>query len=749
MVDFLYFLHLSVTKFHQGGLLKSCAVESFVEDSEGNVIANLQLEYETNKSKRDEVLEEFHQNYSEFEGKVLEGLTLESTKPSPEPKRDHVSQIRASSSSSTILPNYSDELQDVTSTKFKETEGIACNAVMRSIQNLKTCAVASFENRAGKIQSNFILERETDEITNAGAKQEFINSFESKGVELDFDSMLIKHENIPNKRFEPRTQKNLAYMTSTVNVNEPLSQELDDKSSSEFVKAQAKTCAALELAVHIESCYVDKFYTKGSETLADIRFQYPTDEKTFLKAKKHFEDTIGESEDLHFTKPVRSIGIKPGTPPKKVSTINSKATVDREMVTDLQDRTSNEFIKAEGEVCAKVLQDGVIKSCKVNSFKPDSSGLKTEADIVVDFETDELEKDDILADFKHQTQKELNKIHLQSPSVTSTKPVPSDNISNIKVSSSDSDFLPPFSPELEQFDTDEFVAAQGVACNAVKRASFSVKTCHVDNFKSENGRTKAVLNLGFESSKVGEAAKEEFLESFKNEIFSINSDAQVLTEKNVKPPLKKNLFEIKTATKTVDKFSPDLETKNSQKFLNTEAKTCGRVEQTASVKSCEVERFTSRNGQAVAHLKVDYETDETSFRLAEKDFAANFDREKHVEFEDIKVTDSKPNTPKETLAKISASTKIPIELNPNLEYKNSDDFIKEERKVCEKIQKSGIIKSCKVDRFVQNGVAPIANVELEYESDETERSEVLRDFISDYTRLADNTNELVQIFVKL
>ena len=244
------------------------------------------------------------------------------------------------------------------------------------------------------------------------------------------------------------------------------------------------------------------------------------------------------------------------------------------------------------------------------------------------------------------------------------------------------------------------------------------KSCSVESITKESTPTgvypKVTVRLDYKTEKENpQAIFDDFKENYdssgptlssKNN-FEQLSASDVIKTKPLSKPIKKPLTtKVKAQMPVPDAFTPSLNDKNSQEFLDSESVVCSKLKQ-ENVKNCIVNNFSKRVDATVVDLKLEYELDETNHESDVLDDLIG----KGVE--DPLIVSSKPrNVNKlnknvddvtDVMFKTKAETDIPF--SPDMDNPSTKEFQKAEAITCGKLLVSTESESCYVKKFTNTG----------------------------------------------
>ena len=438
---------------------------------------------------------------------------------------------------------------------------------------------------------------------------------------------------------------------------------------------------------------------------------------------------------------------------KNIAEITASTIVEGTTWTSaLEDLSSQDFLDQEAATCSSVKRAGQFKSCKVESFDRimTGSGPKTAAIMNLEHETSTTEPaeaiKEILDNYNNNVgglRPKLLKKDASGPLTETDLPyIPKQSIAKL-FASTDIDFID-LKPEHQIKESIEFQEASDEICNRLNQGG-QLFSCVVESLSTDADGQVANVEFEFESNSAQEdEITQLFAQEYDEERGLPIKDLDVKSvRKNPKAPhVPSNLAKITAST--IDEtttWRPTLDDPRSQDFHDQEALTCSSVKRAGHFKSCKVESFeekmTPSGPKTVATLNLDYETTTAEPVEAIREVLDNYDSSGPTLLKEdasgpLTETDL-PYMPKKAIAKLSASTDIDfLDLKPEHQIKDSIEFKEASDEICERLYQGGRLLSCTVESLSTDADSPVANIELEIETNSAKTQDIIEIFQHEY-----------------
>ena len=431
----------------RSGPASSCRVEEF-HDSHGETTADLVLDYNTNANTGNGALREFINNHDNSVA------PLSGTRPVDIRPNTSKNQIVELDTTTVVDTPYNGDLADRNSQTFVDAEAITCAGIKRGGM-IKSCIVDRFTQTNDETHADVRLEYETNETNPQDAYHNFVQNYDP-GEVAELGSIR------PVKVEPQRTKSNLAEIKASTGVSMPFEPALDDQSSEIFFNTAEETCATVKNGGNIESCEVESFSEIESETVADLTLKYPTNEVRQSRISDEFREQYDSTRGARLDQ-VRTVRIETSVVRENTAQINTNAIVNEPFTQELTEKNTDDFKSAEARTCSAIQRNGVVSSCKVESFKQIDGD--TVAEVNLGYDTDRKIPSEVETEFAANFDGS-NEISLSRP----TRPAvirsaqPKENISRIKSVTKLDETM---TEELNDRESLDFIKKEGETCAAI------------------------------------------------------------------------------------------------------------------------------------------------------------------------------------------------------------------------------------------------------------------------------------------
>ena len=356
---------IACDKFRKGShLIEICSVETFTKEGE-NTIVKFDIFFKTNSVDREEILDEFRQNYQEDVGLNYSNLEIKNI-AFANTKNYFLSLVTTVELDSANYKTWSSDLQNMDSKTYQNYQSVVCNKFRTP--SIEFCSVSSFtKNTVDDIHlADIVLNYRSDAVS----KSEALNSFNN-----EFSTVVTKN----TRGLDFRSKKSRRFVSkiqATAALDAEWTDQFNNQKSQEFLTAETSICMKLKSSPDFRSCRISHLYVKG-RVLADLILAVGTDIDTRAKVAEHFKEEFNYIEGLTFVK-IRSVSLEPSKPLPNIALLTGKSTLrglfdDVEYTTlsrsvDTLTKTSPEFVDTEAIVCSNILDNPFLTRCKVESF---------------------------------------------------------------------------------------------------------------------------------------------------------------------------------------------------------------------------------------------------------------------------------------------------------------------------------------------------------------------------------------------